>query len=250
MYVFPFALGFLATSLGSALVFFVKRDIKEETMTLFLGFASGVMIAASVWGLLTPALEESSSLFVPVFSFLLGGAFLVIIDHVIPHMHLDGAVEGPKTRMSRSARLFLAITIHNIPEGLSVGFALGAAFSSSADMSYASALSLAIAIAIQNFPEGASVSLPMLKEKGRAKSFVFGSLSGLAEPVFSLIGFYLAQKLSILQPALLSFSAGAMIYVVAEDLIPDSKIESHPHRGAFSLMLGFALMMCLDVALG
>lgn len=248
-------IGFFATSLGSALVFLFKNEIRERTQTLFLGFASGIMVAASVWSLIIPAIEQSEHLgklsFLPAASgFLLGGLFLILIDHIVPHMHQNGDEEGPKCMLKKSTRLFLAVTIHNIPEGLAVGFALGAAASDNPTVSFLSALGLAIGIAIQNFPEGAAVSLPMRNSMSRTKAFAYGTFSGAVEPVSALVGFLLANYLTALQPYLLSFSAGAMIFVVAEDLIPDSKLEDHPHAGAVSTMLGFVVMMILDVALG
>lgn len=248
-------IGFFATTLGSALVFLFKNEIKERTQTLFLGFASGIMVAASVWSLIIPAIEQSEHLgklsFLPAsIGFLLGGLFLILIDHIVPHIHKNGEEEGPRSTLKKTTRLFLAVTIHNIPEGLAVGFALGAAASLNPTVSFYAALGLAIGIAIQNFPEGAAVSLPMRSGMSRTKAFLYGSFSGAVEPVAALIGFVLANHIALLQPYLLSFSAGAMIFVVAEDLIPDSKLEEHPHAGAISTMLGFVVMMILDVALG
>lgn len=248
---------FLATTLGSALVFFFKKDISERVNTLFLGFAAGIMTAASVWSLLIPAMEGAEDWgtwsFVPaVAGFILGGLFLVLLDKVIPHFHSGTSEEeGPHTALSKSAKMFLAVTIHNIPEGLAVGFAFGAAAAEGTDAAFLVALGLAIGIAVQNFPEGAAVSLPLKRSTGSAgKAFLYGMGSGAVEPVFAVIGYFLAAALSAAQPWLLAFAAGAMIFVVAEDLIPDAKLLRHPHLGTWGVMIGFALMMVLDVALG
>lgn len=246
-------LGFISTTLGSALVFFSKKELSEKNEAIFLGFAAGVMIAASIWSLLIPALEESKELgklsFIPpAVGFLLGALFLVAIDHLVPHMHLSGEEEGPECKLSRNSRLFLAMSIHNFPEGLAVGFALGDYLSRGLDPS--PAFAIALAMAIQNIPEGAAISLPLSKEKGKLKAFLSGSASSIAEPLSALLGIFLSSILSPLSPYLLSFSAGAMIFVVAEDLIPESKIEEHPHHGALALVAGFLVMMVLDVSLG
>ncbi len=252
-----FSVIFLATTLGAALVFFFKKDISEKTNTLFLGFAAGIMIAASVWSLLIPSIEGSESYgkwnFVPaMIGFLCGGVFLVLLDKVVPHMHKGtGQEEGPRSAFQKSTKLFLAITIHNIPEGLAVGFAFGGAAVLGTQAAYLTALGLAIGIAIQNFPEGAAVALPLKKATGSSlKSFLFGMGSGAVEPVAAVIGFFLASALTAAQPWLLAFAAGAMIFVVAEDLIPDAKLTEHPHLGTWGVMVGFAVMMVLDVALG
>lgn len=255
--VLGFTIIFAATAAGAALVFFFKRDMPEKLNTLFLGFAAGVMAAASVWSLLIPSIEGAQNFgawsFVPaVAGFLLGGVFLVLIDKLIPHIHKGtNEEEGPHVQLKKSSKLFLAVTIHNIPEGLAVGFAFGAAAALGEHAAYISALGLAVGMAIQNFPEGAAVALPLKRATGsRAKAFLYGAGSGVVEPVFATIGYFLAANLSALQPWLLSFAAGAMIFVVAEDLIPDSKLAEHPHLGTWGVMLGFAIMMALDVALG
>ncbi len=252
-----FSVIFLATTLGATLVFFFKKDISEKLNTLFLGFAAGIMIAASVWSLLIPSIEGAESYgkwnFVPAMvGFLCGGAFLVLLDKVVPHMHKGtGQEEGPHNSFRKSTKLFLAITIHNIPEGLAVGFAFGGAAVLGEHAAYLTALGLAIGIAIQNFPEGAAVALPLKKATGSSvKSFLFGMGSGAVEPVAAVIGFFLASALTAAQPWLLAFAAGAMIFVVAEDLIPDAKLTEHPHLGTWGVMAGFAVMMVLDVALG
>lgn len=248
---------FLATTLGAALVFFFKKDISEKANTVFLGFAAGIMLAASVWSLLIPAMEGAEDWgvwsFVPaVAGFALGGLFLVALDKAIPHFHSGtGEEEGPHVSLKKSAKMFLAVTIHNIPEGLAVGFAFGAAAAEGTDAAFLVALGLAIGIAVQNFPEGAAVSLPLKKTTGsRGKAFLYGMGSGAVEPVFAVIGYFLAAALSSAQPWFLAFAAGAMVFVVAEDLIPDAKLAQHPHLGTWGVIAGFALMMVLDVALG
>lgn len=245
------------TTLGAALVYFFKKDISPKANTLFLGFASGIMIAASVWSLLIPSIEGAESYgkwnFVPAaVGFLIGGLFLVLLDKVVPHFHKGASEEeGPHILLKKSTKLFLAVTIHNIPEGLAVGFAFGAAAVIGGNAAYLSALGLAIGIGIQNFPEGAAVALPMRGVTGsRNKAFLYGMGSGIVEPIFAIIGYFLAAYLTVLQPWLLAFAAGAMIFVVAEDLIPDAKLTENPHLGTWGVMLGFAVMMVLDVALG
>ena len=257
MIILGFSVIFLATTAGSAIVWFFKRDISDKVNTLFLGFASGIMIAASVWSLIIPSIEGAESWgkwnFVPaLIGFLLGGLFLVLIDHAVPHFHKGtNEEEGPHCSLKKSTKMFLAVTIHNIPEGLAVGFAFGAARVIGEYSAYISALALAIGIAIQNIPEGAAVALPMKSAtQSRGKAFLIGTASGAVEPVFAIVGFFLASSLSMLQPWFLAFAAGAMIFVVAEDLIPDSHLSEHPHLGTWGVMIGFALMMVLDVALG
>ncbi len=249
---------FAMTVAGSAVVYFFKKDVNEKTNTLLLGFASGIMIAASVWSLLVPALEEAVSQgyggwsFAPAaVGFILGGLFLVIIDKVVPHVHKAGVEEGPPSRITKPAKMFLAVMIHNIPEGLSVGFAFGVAAANGDMASFISALGLAIGIGIQNFPEGAAVALPIKSATGSSnKAFLYGAASGAVEPLFAVVGYFLAAYLSALQPWLLAFGAGAMIFVVVEDLIPDAKLSDHSHLGTWGVMAGFVIMMILDVALG
>lgn len=257
MTVIGFSVIFLMTTLGASLVYLFKHEISRKVNTLFLGFASGIMIAASVWSLLIPALEGGPDWgrwsFVPaVAGFLLGGIFLVLLDKVVPHFHKGPEEEeGPKSPLKKSTKLFLAVTIHNIPEGLAVGFAFGAAAALGETAAYVSALGLAIGIGIQNFPEGAAVALPMRGVAGsRHKAFLYGMGSGAVEPLSAVVGFFLAAYLTALQPWLLAFAAGAMIFVVAEDLIPDAKLEEHPHLGTWGVMVGFAVMMVLDVVFG
>ncbi len=257
MIILGFLVIFLATTAGSAIVWFFKRDISDKVNTLFLGFASGIMVAASVWSLIIPSIEGAESWgkwnFVPaLIGFLLGGLFLVLLDHVVPHFHKGtNEEEGPRSSLKKSTKMFLAVTMHNIPEGLAVGFAFGAAAAMGEYSAYVSALALAIGIAIQNFPEGAAVSLPMKTTTGsRGKAFLYGMGSGAVEPVFAVVGYFLAANLMAAQPWFLAFAAGAMIFVVVEDLIPDAHLSEHPHFGTWGAMLGFAVMMALDVALG
>lgn len=257
MTIVGFSVIFLSTVAGAALVFFFKKDISPKANTLFLGFASGVMIAASVWSLLIPSIDGASDYgafsFVPAaVGFLVGGLFLVLIDKLVPHVHGGtDEEEGLHNHLKKPVKLFLAVTIHNIPEGLAVGFAFGAAAAQGETGAFVAALGLAIGMAIQNFPEGAAVSLPMKAAVGsRKKAFLYGAASGAVEPVCALVGYFLAANLAAAQPWLLSFAAGAMIFVVAEDLIPDCKLNEHPHLGTWGVMLGFVIMMALDVALG
>ena len=248
---------FIMTTLGAAMVYFFKKDISPKVNTLFLGFASGIMIAASVWSLLLPSIEGAAGYgkinWVPAAAgFVIGGLFLVLIDKIVPHIHKGtNTEEGSHTLLKKSTKLFLAVTIHNIPEGLAVGFAFGAAAALGENAAYISAIGLAIGIGIQNFPEGAAVALPMRNAtRSRNKAFLYGMGSGAVEPVFAVLGYFMAAYITFLQPWLLSFAAGAMIFVVAEDLIPDAKIAEHPHLGTWGVMSGFVVMMVLDVALG
>lgn len=257
MTIFGICFIFLMTTLGASLSFFFKKDISSKVNTAFLGFASGIMIAASIWSLLIPALEGSTELgkfnWIPAsVGFILGGLFLVLIDKIIPHFHKGTQEdEGPRSSLKKSTKLFLAVTIHNIPEGLAVGFAFGAAKAIGDPAAFVSALGLAIGIGIQNLPEGAAVSLPLRQATGRrSTAFLCGAGSGIAEPIFAVIGYFLAAYIAVLQPWLLAFAAGAMIFVVAEDLIPDAHLSDNPHLATWGVMLGFVVMMILDVALG
>lgn len=252
-----FSIIFLATTAGAALVYFFKHTIPKRTNAIILGFAAGVMIAASVWSLLIPSIDAATPMFgtwswVPaVTGFLLGGLFLVLLDHLLPHFHIGtGHEEGPHMHIRKSTRLFLAVTIHNIPEGLAVGLAFGAAAVSGEPGAYYAALGLAIGMSIQNFPEGAAIALPLKVATGsKHKSFLFGMASGAVEPIAAIIGYILASEVAILHPWMLGFAAGAMIFVVVEDLIPDSNISEYPHAGTWGVMFGFVIMMILDVAL-
>ncbi len=246
------------TALGAAGVFLTK-EISRKLLDGMLGFASGVMIAASYWSLLAPAIAMSENLPVPswfpaVTGFLLGGAFLFGVDKLLPHLHVGkdlADAEGPKTSWQRSMLLITAITLHNIPEGLAVGVAFGAAAAGLEEASVASAVALALGIGIQNFPEGLAVSAPLRREKWKVgKSFLYGQFSGMVEPIAGLIGAAATLLMRPILPYALAFAAGAMIYVVAEELIPESKRGGHSDIPTIGVMLGFAVMMTLDVALG
>jgi ZIP family zinc transporter len=248
----------LMTALGASLVFFFKK-INRRVLDAMLGFAAGVMIAASYWSLLAPAIEmaEESSLpsWVPATSgFLLGGAFLWLIDKILPHLHPGFPIEeaeGVSTSWRRSVLLVLAITIHNIPEGLAVGVAFGALAADLPAATLGGAVALALGIGIQNFPEGTAVSVPLRREGlSRGKSFWYGQLSGIVEPIAGVIGAVAVILMKPILPYALAFAAGAMIYVVVEELIPESQAEKHSDVATIGAMLGFAVMMTLDVALG
>lgn len=252
----------LGTSLGAAMVFFLKKDMPTWLRKVLLGFASGVMVAASIWSLLDPSIEQSSDLgalaFLPAaIGLAIGFGFLLLIDTLTPHLHPHRKeAEGLPSKASRTSMMLAAVTIHNVPEGMTTGVVLAAALSSFAagtglHEAMLPALTLAIGMAIQNFPEGAAVSLPFYSASGsRGKAFLYGTLSGAVEPLFALLGFFLAAYVSAAQPWLLSFAAGAMIFVVVEDLIPDAHLSEHPHFGTWGALIGFALMMALDVGLG
>jgi len=246
------------TALGASVVF-LFREINQKILDAMLGFAAGVMIAASFWALLAPAvkLAEGSALpsWMPaVIGFLVGGGFLWVVDRILPHLHLGYPIEeaeGIKTTWCRSVLLVLAITLHNIPEGLAVGVAFGALAANLPGASLAGAVALAIGIGIQNFPEGTAVSVPLRREgMGHLKSFWYGQLSGAVEPIAGVLGAIAVILVKPLLPYALSFAAGAMIYVVIEELIPESQRERNTHIATFGAMLGFAVMMTLDVALG
>ncbi len=246
------------TALGSAMVFFFK-SINKKILNSMLGFAAGVMIAASFWSLLKPAIEMSeasgSLAWLPaVIGFLSGGAFLLIVDKLLPHLHLGLTIdkaEGIHTSWQRSILLILAITLHNIPEGLAVGVAFGALAYNADTSVLVSAIALAFGIGLQNFPEGAAVSIPLRREGlSRFKSFNYGQLSGMVEPIAGVLGAYLILVMTPLLPYALSFAAGAMIFVVIEELIPESQTGNETDLSTIGAMLGFAVMMLLDVALG
>jgi ZIP family zinc transporter len=246
------------TALGSSMVFFFKT-INQKILNSMLGFAAGVMIAASFWSLLKPAIEMSEQNgnlpWVPaVTGFLSGGAFLLLVDKILPHLHMGLSVdkaEGIKTTWQRSILLVLAITLHNIPEGLAVGVAFGALANNPDTGMLAGAIALAFGIGLQNFPEGAAVSIPLRREGlSRLKAFNYGQLSGIVEPIAGVIGAYLVLTITPLLPYALSFAAGAMIFVVVEELIPESQTGNDTDLSTIGAMLGFAVMMLLDVALG
>ncbi len=246
------------TALGAAVVFFFK-EINKKVLDGMLGFAAGVMIAASYWSLLAPAIamvEESGGIpwLPPLIGFLGGGAFLWMTDKLLPHVHPGfpaSEAEGIKTGWQRSVLLVLAITLHNIPEGLAVGVAFGAVAFDLPSATLGGAMALALGIGIQNFPEGAAVSVPLRREGlSRSKSFMYGQFSGVVEPIAGVLGALAVMMMRPLLPYALSFAAGAMIYVVAEELIPESQAEKHSDIATVGLMVGFAVMMTLDVALG
>lgn len=246
------------TALGASMVFFFK-SINQKVLNSMLGFAAGVMIAASFWSLLKPAIEMSEAGggrgWVPaVVGFLAGGAFLLLVDKLLPHLHLGLSIdkaEGIKTSWQRSILLVLAITLHNIPEGLAVGVAFGALANNPDTGMLAGAIALAIGIGLQNFPEGAAVSIPLRREGlSRRKSFMYGQFSGVVEPIAGVLGAFLVLTITPLLPYALSFAAGAMIFVVVEELIPESQTGHETDLSTIGAMLGFATMMLLDVALG
>ena len=248
---------FLGTVLGSACVLFLKNNLNLLVQRILTGFAAGIMTAASVWSLLIPALEQSANLghlsFLPSsVGFLIGIGFLLFLDRIIPHLHMNSSeAEGPHTKLAKSTMLMLAVTLHNIPEGMSVGVAYAGSLIRGAGITAAGALALALGIAIQNFPEGAIISLPLCGEgMSRRKAFVCGVLSGIVEPIGGFITILIAGLISPVLPYLLAFAAGAMMYVVIEELIPECQDGMHSNIGTIGASLGFALMMVLDVALG
>ena len=243
---------FLGTALGSAFVFFMKREMPALVQKVLLGFASGVMVAASVWSLIIPAIEMGegpSAVVSPVIGLLAGFAFLLLIDYITPHIHPGGEAEGPQSRLSRTTKLALAVTIHNFPEGMAVGVAIAGALA--ADFNMAAALALSLGIAIQNVPEGAIISMPLRAEgNSRWRSFGIGALSGIVEPVGGALVLLLASAVLGIMPFMLAFAAGAMLYVVVEELVPEYSQGKHSNVGTIGFSLGFALMMVLDVVLG
>jgi ZIP family zinc transporter len=256
---------FLATALGAAAVFLFRGQISDKVNSILLGFAAGVMIAASVWSLIIPSLEFATAsgwgklAIIPVaVGFVLGVLFLWLIDHLVPHMHHRSKDEEglPAKKMSNDVKLFLAMTIHNFPEGIAVGFAFAVAYAGitnpdSVSISLFSALALSIGMAIQNIPEGAAVSLPMARRlESKGKAFGFGVASAIVEPIGAILAFLFATVFQALLPWFLSFAAGAMMFVVVEDLIPEANLSGTEHQGTFAVMLGFVLMMSLDIVLG
>lgn len=249
---------FLMTTLGASVVFFFRKQLKDSVQRIFLGFAAGVMIAAAVWSLLIPAIEEAEEQgqigWLPAAGgFCLGVLFLLLLDQILPHLHIGGKKpEGLESSFQRSTLLLFAVTLHNIPEGMAVGLAFALAAQQGGDTgAYTAAFALALGIGIQNFPEGAAISLPLRKEGLKSgKAFLYGSLSGFVEPVFGIITVVIAGTVTPLMPWLLSFAAGAMLYVVVEELIPEAHLGDHSNVGSLSVMIGFLAMMILDVALG
>ena len=247
----------LGTTLGAGCVFFMRDKIRDDIQKLLLGFASGVMIAASVWSLLIPAIDMSESLgnwsFIPAaVGFALGIAFLLLFDHIIPHLHIgDDLPEGPSSNLKKSTMLVLAVTLHNIPEGMAVGVVFAGWLANTGNITLASAIALAIGIAIQNFPEGAIISMPLKNEgMSKMKAFIYGFSSGVVEPIAALITIFLSSYVIPVLPYFLAFAAGAMMYVVIEELIPETAQGSHSNLGTIGFAVGFIVMMVLDVALG
>lgn len=247
----------LGTTLGAAMVFLMRKEMNVRLEKALLGFAAGVMIAASVWSLLIPSIdmaaEQGVISWIPALvGFLLGIVFLLFIDTLTPHLHLaSDQPEGVKSGFSKTTMMLLAVTIHNIPEGMAVGVAFAGAAMGNTGITMAGALALAVGIAIQNFPEGAIISMPLRGEgMSRTKAFVCGVLSGIVEPIGALITILLTSRIRPALPYFLSFAAGAMIYVVVEELIPESQNGDHTNIGTIGVAIGFALMMVLDVALG
>ena len=248
---------FLGTSLGAACVFFMKKTLSDMVQRSLTGFAAGVMVAASVWSLLIPAMEQSAGMgklsFVPaVVGFWIGILFLLGLDHIVPHLHVkSGQTEGPKSQLRRTTMMVLAVTLHNIPEGMAVGVVYAGYLSGSAQITAAGALALSLGIAIQNFPEGAIISMPLRAEgMKKGKAFCGGVLSGVVEPIGAVLTILAAQLVVPALPYLLSFAAGAMLYVVVEELIPEMSQGSHSNIGTLFFAVGFSVMMMLDVALG
>lgn len=249
---------FLATTLGSAIVFFVKRNLSNKVSNIIIGLASGIMIAASFFGLLIPSIEEGKiiygnyTIFAVLGGFLGGGLLLYIIDKIVPHFHKNSDdEEGIKTnKISKQSKFFLAVTIHNIPEGIAIGLACGLAIEQNTQEAMMAALSLAIGIGIQNFPEGAAVSIPLIEDgMSKFKAFLFGMFSGIVEPIFGVITIFLATFLSSTLPILLALAAGAMIYVTIEELLPEARKGNHVHYGLWAFMVGFSIMMALEILL-
>lgn len=247
---------FIGTNLGAGMVFFLKNQISENVQKLLTGFAAGVMVAASFWSLLQPALDSSEGMgklsFIPAaVGFLIGIGFLLLLDEVTPHMHMDHQDEGPQSNLKRTTKLILAVTLHNIPEGMAVGVVYAGWIAGGAGVSKTAALALALGIAIQNFPEGAIVSMPLRAEgMPKGQTFLYGVLSGAVEPLASFITILMASAVVPILPYFLAFAAGAMMYVVVEELIPEMSEGKHSNLGTIAFALGFTVMMILDVALG
>lgn len=255
--VFGLLIPFLGTTLGSAMVFFMKNKMNNKVEKLLLGFASGVMIAASVWSLIIPSIdmaeEQNIISWIPAtIGFLLGIVFLLVLDSIIPHLHLNSnKPEGVKAKLQKTTMMVLAVTLHNIPEGMAVGVVFAGAIAQNSGITMAGAIALAIGISIQNFPEGAIISMPLKSEgTSKSKAFLYGTLSGIVEPIGAVITIALTSLVVPILPYLLSFAAGAMIYVVVEELIPSAQTGEHSNISTIGLAVGFVIMMILDVALG
>ena len=254
---FGILIPFLGTALGAACVFLMKKSLGDAVQRALTGFAAGVMVAASVWSLLIPAIEQSAdrgkfSFFPAFIGFWIGVLFLLALDHLIPHLHAGSdQAEGPKTKLGRTTMMVLAVTLHNIPEGMAVGVMYAGFLAGNAQITAAGALALSLGIAIQNFPEGAIISLPLRAEgESKAKAFLGGVLSGIVEPIGAVLTIVAAQLIVPALPYLLSFAAGAMLYVVVEELIPEMSQGRHSNIGTMFFAAGFSVMMVLDVALG
>ena len=248
---------FLGTTIGAGCVFFVQKEIKPVIQKMLLGFASGIMVAASVWSLLIPAMEMCESAgklaFIPAaVGFSIGMLFLWMLDKLIPHLHMGSDTpEGPKSNLKKTTMLVFAVTLHNLPEGMAVGVVFAGLLTGSAPITVAGAFALTIGIAIQNFPEGAIISLPLHSEgQSKLRAFIMGTLSGVVEPIGALVTILCAKVLVPIVPYMLAFAAGAMIYVVVEELIPEANEGEHSNVGTIAFAVGFVLMMVLDVALG
>lgn len=248
---------FLGTSFGAACVFFMKKEMGDRLQRMLTGFAAGVMVAASIWSLLIPAMEQVGDMgklaFVPaVAGFWLGILFLLLLDHIIPHLHRNSQrAEGPRSQLKRTTMLVLAVTLHNIPEGMAVGVVYAGYLAGNTQISAAVAMALSLGIAIQNFPEGAIISMPLRAEgTGKPKAFLGGVLSGIVEPIGAILTILAAGLIVPALPYLLSFAAGAMLYVVVEELIPEMSQGEHSDVGTIFFAVGFSVMMMLDVALG
>ena len=248
---------FLGTALGSAMVFLMKKEINKKVEKLLLGFASGVMIAASIWSLIIPSIdmaeEQGQISWIPAsIGFLLGILFLLLLDHLIPHLHLKtDKPEGIKAKLKNSTMMVLAVTLHNIPEGMATGVVFAGLMTQNSGITLAGALALSIGIAIQNFPEGAIISMPLRAEGvSKPKAFFYGMLSGIVEPIAAALTILITSTVLPILPYILAFAAGAMIYVVVEELIPEAQEGEHSDIGTIGVAIGFVLMMILDVALG
>lgn len=247
---------FIGTSAGAAMVFLLKKRISEMLQRILTGFAAGVMVAASFWSLLEPALEDSKDMgrfaFIPAaVGFMIGMGFLLLLDVAVPHMHTDNSVEGPQSGLKKTTKLILAVTLHNIPEGMAVGVVFAGWMSGHTSVSYMGALVLSLGIAIQNFPEGAIVSMPLRAEGMPVhKTFMYGVMSGAVEPLAAILTIIAASAVVPIMPYLLAFAAGAMMYVVVEELIPEMSEGKHSNWGTVAFSFGFVVMMILDVALG
>ena len=245
----------VGTTLGSAMVFFLKKEINPKIQKILLGFASGVMIAASIWSLLQPAINsydksDFKSWLIPAIGFIVGVGFMLLLDYLVPHMHINKQEEGlRKDKISRTFKMMLAVTLHNVPEGLAVGVVIASAITG--NVNEHAMLVLSIGMAIQNFPEGAIVSMP-LKEEGlsKGKAFLYGFISGVVEPIAAIIALLLTYFVSVILPFVLAFAAGVMIYVVVEELIPEANEGEHSNLATIGLAVGFVIMMILDIALG